>query len=222
MQISIRSEIKNTLKDFKDIRQKSIPYAITQAINDTLFDLTKELPKEMQSVFDNPVPFTLNPKAWEVKKALHSKASNKHPTLTGVIRLRPKQAEYLRYQAHGGKQRPKRKAIPVAQKDGELTASHGGLKKGWSSRVQDKKRYFTGVPRGGGRPGIYKRLGVKKRKPSGEDIRLEVSFEKSTQYSKRFKVYESGYAYIQRNFANNFRKRLQKAREYQQSKGISR
>ena len=220
MQISIRSDIKRTLKDFKDIRQKSIPYAISQAINDTLFDLRKELPKEMRSVFDEPVSFTTADKAWDVDKAEPKKA-------IGVIKLRRAQASYLKWPIRGGVQRPKGKAIPVAQKKGKLTAAHGGLIQDWSERLEDKKTYFSGTPTGG-RPGIYRRLGKRrwskrKKEMIGQKIRLEVGWEKRSDYKEgMWDFYESTHGYVQRNFAKNFRRRLQKAREYQQSKGISR
>ncbi len=217
MQISIRSDIKRTLKDFKDIRQKSIPYAISQAINDTLFDLRKQLPKEMKSTFDEPVSFTTAPGAWEIQKA------SARGALTGIIKLRRVQATYLRWPIKGGVQQPRKKSIPVAQQGGGLTARHGGLRKDWADRLKDKKRYFSGMPKGGGRPGVYKRLGVSKKKPGGHKIRLEVGWEDRSDYKQgTWDFYESSYGYVQRNFAKNFRRRLQKAREYQQSKGISR
>lgn len=211
MQISIKSDIKNVLREFQDIKETSIPYAISGAINDTLFELRKVYGNEMKSVFDKPVNFTTMPGAWNVDKA------NKH-ALTGTIKLKDVQASYLEWQIDGGHRTPKKRAIPIPQEGGAAIASHGGLKRNWKGILTDKARYFSGVPKGGGRPGVYKRLGVGKKSPGGKRIRLELAWEDGADYTKRFKFYESSYFHAHRLFVDKFRQRLLASRIYQQTR----
>lgn len=212
MQVSIRSNIKDVLRDFQDVKQQHVPMALVLAINDTLFELRQEYPKQMQAVFDKPVPFTTNPNAWQITKATRS-------TATGVIKLKELQASYLQWQVYGGVRSPKKRAIAIPQASGGLMAWHGGLKRDWKKALSNKKKYFSGVPKGmpNATPGIYQRLGVTKKRPSGQRIRLEVAWEKSASYSKRWDVYESSYNYVRVHFEANFRKRLQASRLYQQT-----
>lgn len=133
MQISVRSNIKEVTRNLSRLEKKYIPNATRNAINETLFDLRKELPKEMRRVFDEPVAFTLQPSAWLVNKAGKS-------DLRGEILLKRAQTMYLRFQVHGGTQLPRGKAIPIPLP--KQRVRHGGLKRNWKS-ILDKKNYFS-------------------------------------------------------------------------------
>lgn len=168
MKLNVENNVMEVLRDFNDVKNKNIPFAIAGAINDTLFEMRQELPGTMKKTFQSPKPFTTNPTAWSVKKA-------KQTLLSGEIKLKDIQAGYLQWQAYGGTEHPKKRSIPVPKETSR--ASHGGLKTGWKKMMDDKQRYFSGVPRGGGRPGIYKRLGMSKSTPGGKKLRLEVGWK---------------------------------------------
>lgn len=200
MQISVRSNIKEVTKGLSALEKKYIPNATRNAINDTLFGLRKELPKEMRRVFDEPVAFTLQPSAWLVNKAGKS-------DLRGEILLKRAQTTYLRFQVHGGTQLPRGKGIPIPLP--KQRAMHGGLKRNWKS-ILDKKNYFSGKPKGipNARPGIYKRDKVTKKNPGGKGLQLQVEWEKRTEYKERFDFYGFSQRYVRRHFARNFREKL--------------
>ena len=200
MRISVRSNIKEVSKGLSALEKKYVPNATRNAINETLFGLRKALPDEMRSVFDEPVSFTTRPSAWQVDK------SGKHE-LQGEIKLKRQQASYLKYQVYGGRRTPIRKAIPVPRKS--QMARHGGLKKNWKALL-DKPNYFTGSLKGrtDSTPGIYRRLGVSAKNPGGKRLRLEISWEKKTDYQKRFHFHEYSERYVKRHFRSHFRKKL--------------
>lgn len=208
MQVSVRTEIKSVLRDFRDLNDKDVKYAVKNAINDTLFDMRKVLGDDMRGTFDRPTRFTTAPSAWVVDKAQVSRP-------VGIVRLKDIQASYLHWQAYGGTRFPKKRAIPIPKEGGAaISKAHGGLKRNWRRLLDDKQRYFSGTPKGGGRPGIYKRLGVTKATPGGKKIRLELAWEKSAKYSRRWRYEESANRYVARTFESNFRKRLQAQRVF--------
>ncbi len=212
MQVSIRSNIKDVLRDFSDVKKQHVPGALSLAINDTLFELKKLYPAEMKQVFDKPVPFTTNPNAWQVKKSTKT-------MLTGIIRLKDVQASYLHWQITGGTRTPKKRMIPIPQQGGSQTAYHGGLKRNWKAVLANKSKFFSGVPKGfpSATPGVYMRMGVTKKRKAGHRIRLEIAWEPKAEYGKRWNLYESSYNLVRRTFETNFRKRLQASRVYQQT-----
>lgn len=79
MQISIRSNIDEVLKNLNDIAKKQIPYAVSLALNRTGQKVKDALIKSMKESFDRPTPFTLN--------ALQHTPSTKK-TLTTVVCLK--------------------------------------------------------------------------------------------------------------------------------------
>lgn len=215
VQVSVESNIREVLSEFDRISHVSVQYAISYAINDTLFELRKSLPNELEEVFDQPVAFTTSPNAWEVDKS-------RAQTLEGEIRMRPLQAEYMKFQVYGGTELPKKKAIPVPSAQGSMRASHGGLKKSWKNAFGNDRRYFTGIPKqsrnGSGNikpiPGLYRRYGKSKwnkrlQKHTGGYLKLQVSFESETQYSKRWDFHAFASHYFQAQFEENFRRRMQ-------------
>jgi len=209
MQVSIKSDIRAVMREFRDVKEKSIPYALAGAINDTLFDLRKIYPQEMKGVFDKPVPFTTMPSAWQIHKASRSMR-------TGTIRLKDVQASYLKWQVYGGLRTPRKRAIPIPQAGGSAIAAHGGLKRNWK-RLLDDPRYFSGTPKGGGRPGIYKRLGTSKKNAGGKRIRLELAWEDNAMYGKMWRFEESTQFRVHRLFSDNLKKRMMASRIYQQT-----
>lgn len=214
MQISVESNIREVLSEFQRISHVSVQYAISYAINDTLFDLRNSLPNEIEEVFDKPVPFTTTPNAWEISKS-------RTQSLEGAIRMRPMQAEYMKFQVYGGTEQPKKKAIPVPSAKGSMRASHGGLKKSWKAAFGNDRRYFSGIPKqasgGGGNikpvPGLYRRYGKSKwnkrlQKHTGGYLKLQVSFETETQYGQRWDFHAFAAGYFQTQFEDNFRRRM--------------
>jgi hypothetical protein len=212
MNISVETDIIRIMNDFQDLRSKSVPYAISQAINDTLFNMRTPLSEEEKSVFDKPVPFTTSVGAWEINRS----SAN---ALVGDISLRPDRESYLHLQVFGGTRVPKKKALAIPQEGGVAIASHGGLKRNWKVLLKDKGKYFSGIPKGhpNARPGVYRRLGASKSNKAGYKLQLHVAWENAATYKKRFYFFDLAERYVQENFSKNFERRLQASRLYQQS-----
>ena len=67
MQVSVKSNIKEITKWTTNAQKKQIPFATSVAINNTLFDLKKEMAKQMDKKLDRPTPFTK--RGFFIKKA---------------------------------------------------------------------------------------------------------------------------------------------------------
>lgn len=223
MNIKIESNIKKVLSEFDRISNLGVSYAISNSINDVLFEMRKNMPNEIERAFDKPVPFTTNPYAWDIDKA-------RRTDLIGILKAKPAQNEYLRWQVYGGTETPKKRAIPVPSKTSLMRADHGGLKKSWKKAFGDDKRYFTGVPRvtaSGGKvdpiPGLYRRYrktrwDKKEHRHRGGYLRMEVSFESSTNYQKKWDFYGVAAKFFEQRFEQRFRERLQEQLNRQSSK----
>ncbi|MCG8345986.1 MAG: hypothetical protein MI685_12620 [Chlorobiales bacterium] len=88
---------------------------------------------------------------------------------------------------------------------------YGNLTKGWK-KILNKPHHFSGKPKGhpNAPPGIYKRLGAKKKFPARHKLQLQVSWEEKTEYQKQFHFHEFSQRYIRRHFAKNFREKLRR------------
>ena len=211
MNIKIESNIRAVLSEFRDFSRESVPYAIKEAINDTMFLMRADVGNELKRVVDKPVPFTTLPSAWEIRKATKT-------ILASAMAMRPMQASYMQYMVHGGTELPKGKAIPVPTSTGKMRAPHGGLKKTWKAAFAADKVFFSGAPRGPGGTtlpaGIYRRVGKrrwdkKQKKHVGGKLVLEVRWEESTRYRSRWDPDAYGARLFAAHFEMRFRARLQ-------------
>ena len=103
MQINVKSNIKEITKFTTNVQKKQIPFATSVAINNTLFDLKKEMAKQMDKKLDRPTPFTK--RGFFINKA-------KKNLLVGVLLMKDIVANYMQYQIEGGT-RNTGKRIPV-------------------------------------------------------------------------------------------------------------
>lgn len=217
MNISISHNIAEVKAEFDGIKDTSLPYAISQAMNDVLFDMrTTELPREISSVFDKPVAFTTSPNAWNLNKATKD-------NLTASIQMQPLQAQYMQYQIFGGVELPKGSSIPIPQ--GTQKAEHGGLKRNWKS-VMQKAKTFNGVPKGhtNAPGGVWLRVGKQyQKKTKGSpgkhtgNIVLQYAFVKKEMYQKKWDFQKQGGDYFKANFDAKFRIRLQQQLDHKSS-----
>lgn len=235
MYLSVKTDVEDIMKDVEGIRSRAIPYAISQAINDTLFDMRQKLSEEEASVFDKPVAFTTNLNAWEIDKATPAYA-------IGEIKAKPAQDAYLLWQVWGGERKAKKKAIGVPKEGGDVYAWHGGLTKGWKKVFENKQKYFSGTPKnqrwtdsaGRVKSGVWKRVvcdspggavlpGARKPKKGSDQVRglsLVLAWKPYVTYTKNpFDFEQVASQFANNNFEENFTKRLLQAAEYQKLKG---
>ena len=93
MQVSVKSNIKEITKWTTNAQKKQIPFATQNAINTTLFQLRKEMGKQLDKKLDRPTPFTK--RVFFVNKA-------KKTLLVGFLIMKDVVADYMQYQVDGG------------------------------------------------------------------------------------------------------------------------
>ena len=53
---NIKGDLKPLIRSLNNIQKKQIPFAVSRAINDTLFDIQKAQKVQMPKKLDNPTP----------------------------------------------------------------------------------------------------------------------------------------------------------------------
>lgn len=193
VKIDIRASVDELTKTMNKLAKQQMPYAVSKAIN-VMVDAGKKAAERQIATLDNPVAFT--------KRAVFVSYSNKAKRpITGMVGIKDIQAGYLQYMEEGGVSPASGKAKPVPASSAKNTA--GNMPKGKVKKVlSDTEKYFTGTPKGGGRPGgIYQRLGkrqARKRVRNGQtgsvyrshQLKQVAHWEESTHHTAKIRIGE--------------------------------
>jgi len=212
--LDIKSELPKAIR-WTDAMTKQLPFAISQALNSTGFDIRSSLKGASRQYFNNPTPFIQN--AWQVDK------SNKR-TLAVTIFPESKREPYLRKNITGGQRGTKpfearllaqaTSAIPSASKlvpaairrNAAGNVSLAAIKR-ISAQVglPGRNGVFIGTPPGGNRPpGVYQRATRGRLRP----LFLAVP---SATYRPIFPISNIGQKVVDRRFGTYLRSSLEKA-----------
>lgn len=215
--MSFNSNIKEVTKGLTHLQKKQIPFAASQALNDTAFHLMTDYRKEVMNQFEGGAT------KYTQSGFLYDKS---HKTnLKAVVYVSEKQrgesnrAEYMEKQIDGGIRTPNRDAIVVPNKRNYELASYpsGNITKGVYNRLKRQKdKYFFGVPKGNqGTNGIWERYGREASETSaGHRIRQVAAFVKKGVYRAKFgfDVIGDKVAFNRKTgFESNFARRLKRA-----------
>ena len=205
MKLSLKHDIGKLTKTLSDIQKKQIPFAASQAINDTLFNIQRETKKQMPRKLDRPTRYTLG--AFRVNKASKRK-------LKGQVYLHDSR-RYLEWQIEGGTRRNGAKKIGVPfnatlNQYGNIPARKRGLIKNKNQFIATIKG-ITGVWERGNydRKGKFRSNG----KSKATAVKLMVAFEVDVQYKKRFPFYKIAEGVARNQFPRYFKRRLERALE---------
>ena len=143
MKISIKDNIKDVTKQLNRVQKKQIPFATMLTLNDVAFMARKELRKQAEKKFKNPIPFTLN--GFQVVKA---KKSN----LTSIVFIESKRYEYMKFEIFGGTRMPKARAIVVPTSKMAVN-KYGNMPKNKIRTLLGKDNVFSKTING--KPGIW-------------------------------------------------------------------
>lgn len=169
--LNITSNVRQVERGLSTFARRQLPFAVALAINATLKDIKRNTEKRLRQRLDRPARFTLM--AFAIRFAAKRK-------LRGSVFAKDKQAAYLTWAESGGTRTPKGRAIVVPV--GQRLNKHGNMPKGAIKRVLNSGKAFSGVPRGGNRPGgIYQRMGRGGRKA----LRLLIHYTSRADYRKR-------------------------------------
>lgn len=192
--VKFEADFNKAIKDLDRTQRKQIPFAISQAINDTAHKSTLNLQKGARIHLDRPTPFTL--------KGFKFRRSTKR-NLSATVYVAPIQNKYLRYQIEGGTRKAGVEggvSVPVnvkLNKYGNIPGKRTGLAK--------SKKKFIATRRGV--KGVWQTTGGKKN----PQIRLSVYLAKSATYKKIFPFHNIVRTTVARSLGIAFKKRLRLA-----------
>jgi hypothetical protein len=195
MQINVKSNIKEITKFTTTVQKKQIPFATSVAINNTLFDLKKEMAKQMDKKLDRPTPFTK--RGFFINKA-------KKNLLVGVLLMKDIVANYMQYQIEGGT-RTTGKQIPVPYKPNARLNKFGNIIGKRTGLIKKNTQFIGNVS---GTEGVYER--------TKDGLKLIIGFERSVNYRPRFPFYiiaeKFSNAVFDKKFVKAFNRALRSAR----------
>ena len=195
MQVSVKSNIKEITKFTTNVQKKQIPFATSVAINNTLFDLKKEMAKQMDKKLDRPTAFTK--RGFFINKA-------KKNLLIGVLLMKDIVANYMQYQIEGGT-RTTGKQIPVPYKPNARLNKFGNIIGKRTGLIKKNTQFIGNVS---GTEGVYER--------TKQGLKIIIGFERSVTYRPRFPFYviatKFSNAVFDRKFAKAFDRALRSAR----------
>lgn len=213
MQISITHNVGSAIS-FLDRLHGQFPFAAARALTQTAQDIAKVMPAEVNRVFEGgAVPFTKG--AFAVKRA-------EKTNLTAMVNIKPRQAEYLRYQIEGGIRRPKGVALRLPSvvqltPQGNLPAGLirqlvARAKAGKRTTKAQKRKFgvsrnvdlFYGDPEDGRPAGIYRRI---------EDrlVPIVVFPKTSAKYKRRFDFFGVSRRIADQRFRVNYERAFAQA-----------
>ena len=192
MNISIKSELKDLAKDLTSLQKKQIPFAASQALNDTAFQARKALRAQAVKKLDRPTRFTVN--GFRVGKSTKR-------NLVSEVYINAEVAKYLKYQIIGGTRKASGKGTGVPfnaklNKFGNIPARAKGLIK--------KKNQFIATIRGV--TGVFERYGK-----GGKAVKLIVAFEAQVKYNPIFPYFRIVEGVVENNFKKHMNIRLARA-----------
>jgi hypothetical protein len=191
VRINIKNNIKEATRGLSKTHKEQIPFATSNAINMTLFQLRKEMGKQTTKHLDRPTPFTQ--KGFVVDKA-------KKTTLRGILFIKDIVASYLKFQIDGGT-RSTGKNIPIPYTPNARLNKFGNIVGKRSGLVKKSNQYIGEVN------GIN---GVWEKQKNGKN-KLIIAFERSVNYRKRFPFYTIAEMFSKNVFDKNFTKAFLRA-----------
>lgn len=194
MQISVTHDLHKITKYLNNLQRQQIPFAASQAINDTAKDAQNALKVQATKKLDRPTRQTVN--------SFRVKYSNKRK-LVGEVFILPWAYDYLKYQIEGGTRTTNRKrgtGIPTTNARLNQYGNIPNRKKG----LIKKKTQFAATIRGVS--GIWERVGR-----GGQQVKLVVLFEKQVQYKARFPFHKIVQGVVKNKFIKHFDQRMRAA-----------
>lgn len=162
----------------RDIERKQIPFVLSKTVNQLAFEIArKNMPRDADRIFQGGAT------AFTKRGFKYKKGTKQNPV--AVVYVDEKQSGYMRLQAEGGTRRPQRRTIVIPTSKVRRNKYGNVTKAKMDKFFNDKKRYFSGQPKGhaGAKAGIWERY-QKNRK-----IRMVLSFTQAAQYDKKFPFY---------------------------------
>ena len=131
--ISVSLDVAAMEQRLAEMHRKQLPFAASQALNDTAKGIAVQINADMPKIFDRPTPFTS--RAVVAPPSLGARKDS----LAAMVTLRPVQAQYLRLEEVGGTRSPAENTRKVASAlvlPGKADLdSYGNLPSGYLARI---------------------------------------------------------------------------------------
>jgi hypothetical protein len=185
MRVSVKSNIDEVTKWTTNVQKKQIPFATSNAINKTLFQLRKEMMKQTVKKLDRPTPFTQ--KGFLVQMA-------KKTNLRGMLFVKEEVEKYLKYQINGGV-RSTGKQIPVPYIDNARLNKYGNVMGKRSGLIKKDTQFFGTIK------GVN---GIWERQKQDNRLKLIYALTRTASYEPKFPFYVIADKFVAANFDKNF------------------
>jgi len=195
IQFNVKSDFSKAIKQL-DAFAKQVPFAASVALNKTAKDIQKVEKAAIKRELNNPTASTV--------KGIRVQYSSKRK-LTASVFIVSHVNKFLIYQIEGGKRTPTNKSEAVPFKNLKLNkyGNIAGRHRGKIAKLIARKDTFVGKVKGVD--------GVWKRSKRGGGLKLLIAFEKSVQYSKRFKFYQHATRTASKRWGINFSRAISQA-----------
>jgi hypothetical protein len=198
MRINVKNNIKEATRGLSKIHKEQVPFATSNAINITLFQLRKEMAKQTTKHLDRPTPFTQ--KGFLVQTA-------KKTTLKGMLFLKEAVEKYLRFQIDGGT-RVTGKHIPIPYKPNAKLNKYGNIVGKRTGLIKNKNQFIGEV---NGILGVWERRKVSSSTTAKSPLKLVIGFSRTADYKPRFPFYKIAEMFTKNKFDRNFTRAFNKA-----------
>jgi hypothetical protein len=199
MKVSVNVNSIAARRSLNKMIKSQLPYATALAMTRTAQGAVSQLKKESRTRFDRPTP-------WTQKGFTSTSADKKSKRIRAYVSIRPQQWKYMSYQVQGGTRRPTGTAIPVPTNNLTDRNRYGNMRKNQLKKIIKYERTFSGVPKGGNRPG-----GVWYRYSNNKRLKSLILWEDSAKYTKRFPFKKIVNTYARKHYAANFRRAFNQA-----------
>jgi len=208
MKISVEMDIKQVSRYIANVHKKQIPFAASQALNDTAWDARRELQDQLPKKLQSPKKFTVD----GVRVGKSSKRR-----LMATVYFADNRAKYMHHQVHGGiRAKGGSGVVAVPTRNVKLNGQGNPVKSQRPAELMKRSDVFSGVPRGHNLPaGIYMRGHISKRgkfsaatKSRATNIHAMYIYKKSTSYTSAVPMKKIASGVVRSKFKNNFDRRL--------------
>ena len=203
MEISVKTDIKAATRWLTSIQKKQVPYATSQALNDTAFDARKAVQVQLPRKLNKPTP-------WTIRGVRVNKSSKRH--LTSSVYFSADRAKYMKFQIDGGTRRTPAGGTIVMPKEIKQN-KYGNIPRGKIRKLLQRPDTFIGTIKG--IPGVWQRGHISKSgkfsartKSRASNIRLLARFEDEATYTPRFPMRKIVTGVARSKFKRHFNQRL--------------
>lgn len=200
LDISVRSNLKQVIRQLSAVAYKQVDFAAAQAVNDLARQVAEAEKQNIKDTFEKPKPFTVS--------AVAVRGATKR-TLTAVVFIRPIAAKYLAPYEDGGAHKLPGRAL-LNPKNIRLD-QYGQLTRSTLQRLKARRDVFIGPvnTKHGPVNGVWQRTKAQRGQRPG--LKLLIRFGDALPVKKRLGYGTTAKAIIDRGWSGAFERTMARA-----------